>query len=162
MHKKQGVTLISLVIAAAIITILTAVTIVNVEDISPKAKKVKIAEEFEFIEDKIKEYYLTYGNYPVANNTTYTKEELIAIYDIDKRELLAMEITKNGDDASVFFLVDLEKLGVVESIFGKSVAQKDFYVASSKSEILYYPAGISLEGNWIFSTRAFDDNKLVE
>ena len=74
MHKKQGVTLISLVIAAAIITILTAVTIVNVEDISPKAKKVKIAEEFEFIEDKIKEYYLTYGNYQVANNTTYTKE----------------------------------------------------------------------------------------
>ncbi len=162
MHKKQGVTLMSLVIAIAIITILTAVTIINVEDISPSAKKAKIAEEFEFVQDKIKEYYLTYGNYPVANNTTYTKDELLDIYEVGKRELLANEITKNGDDNSVFFLVDLEKIGVVQSIFGRSVENKDFYVASNKSEILYYPTGISLEETWIFSTRAFDESKVVE
>ena len=108
MQSKRGVTVVALSIAVAIMAILTAAVLVNIDNIIPTARKSKIAEEFSTIEEKVKEYYLTFGNYPVLNDTTYTKAEVVALNTVGKSDGLSAEITKNGDDSSIFFLVDLE------------------------------------------------------
>ena len=162
MRKKQGVTIIALSVAVAIIAILTAAIIVNIDDIIPSARKSKIAEEIELIEDKVKEYYLTYGNYPVLNNTTYTKAEVIALNTTGKSSLLTDEIVKNGDENSIFFLIDLEKLRLNTLLFGNGNTTDDIYTAADLTGNIYYPKGIVADNITIFSTGAFKDVTNIE
>lgn len=162
MRKKQGVTIIALSVAVTIIAILTAAIIVNIDDIIPSARKSKIAEEIELIEDKVKEYYLTYGNYPVLNNTTYTKAEVIALNTTGKSSLLTDEIVKNGDENSIFFLIDLEKLRLNTLLFGNGNTTDDIYIAADLTGNIYYPKGIVADNITIFSTGAFKDVTNIE
>lgn len=162
MQRKQGVTVIALSIAVAILAILTAAVIINIDNIIPTSRKAKIAEEFELIEDKVKEYYLTYGNYPVLNNTTYTKAEVVALNTTEKSGDLSNEIDKNGDDDSIFFLIDLDKLRLNTLLFGNGNTQDDIYIATSNSGTVYYPKGIVADGITVFSTRAFTEAINIE
>ena len=162
MLKKQGVTMITLSLAVAVMAILTAVVIVNIDNIIPNARKSKIAEEFELIEDAVKEYYLTYGNYPVLNNTTYTKDQLISLNTTGKGSALSATITANGDDDAIFFVIDLEKIRVTTYNYGKSVTQDDIYVAADLTGNLYYPRGILANGETVFSTGDFEDTTNID
>lgn len=162
MHKKQGVTMITLSLAVAIMAILTAAVIVNIDNIVPNARKSKIAEEFELIEDKVKEYYLTYGNYPVLNDMTFTKSQLIALNTNGKSGNLSASITANGDDNAIFFVVDLEKIRVTTYNYGKNITQDDVYVVSDLTGNLYYPKGISANGKIVFSTCDFEDTTNID
>lgn len=162
MQKKQGVTMITLSLTIIIMAILTATAIVNIINIVPNARKSKIAEEFELIEDKVKEYYLTYGNYPVLNGTTYTKSQLIALNTNGNSGTLSAAITVNGDNNALFFVVDLEKIKVTTYNYGKNVTQDDIYVVADLTGNLYYPKGISSNGEIVFSTCDFEDATNIE
>ena len=157
MYKKRGVTLVLLSITILIMAILTTSVIVNIDDIIPAARKSKIAEEFKLIEDKVKEYYLTYGNYPVLNNITYTKDEAVALNTAGKASALTNEIVKNGDENSVFFLIDLDKLRVDTLLFGTGNTADDIYIAAVSTGCVYYPKGLSVGGKMVFSTGSFKD-----
>ncbi len=162
MRKKQGVTMITLSLAVAIMAILTAAVIVNIDNIVPNARKSKIAEEFELIEDRVKEYYLTYGNYPVLNNITYTKAQLTSLNTTGKGGALTASITANGDDEAIFFVVDLEKVRVTTYNYGKNITQDDIYVVSDLTGNLYYPKGVSANGEIVFSTCDFEDTTNID
>lgn len=162
MQNKQGVTIIALTIAVTILAILTAAVIVNIDNIVPSARKTKIAEEFELIESKVKEYYLTYGNYPVLNNTTYTKDEVIALNTTGRGTALSNEISVNGDDNSIFFLIDLDKLRLDTLLFGNENTLDDVYIASSTTGKIYYPKGLEADGKIVFSVGSFKDVIVIE
>ncbi|MBR6689170.1 MAG: hypothetical protein IKL68_04060 [Clostridia bacterium] len=162
MKRKQGVTVLALSIAVAIMAILTAAAIINIDNIIPTARKSKIAEEFELIQDKVKEYYLTYGNYPVLNDTTYTKAEVVALNTNEKAGDLSDEIDKNGDENSIFFLIDLEKLRINTLLFGNNNTSDDIYIAASSSGTVYYPKGVIADGITVFSTGGFKEVTNIE
>ena len=162
MQRKQGISIIALSIAIVIMAILATIVIVNIDDIIPNARKSKNADEVKLIEDKVKEYYLTYGNYPVLNNTMYTKAEVIALNTTGKGSLLSAEIIKNGDENSIFFLVDLEKLRLNTLLFGNESTVDDIYIAADSTGHVYYPKGFFAAGETVFSTRMFKDATHVE
>lgn len=162
MQSKRGVTVVALSIAVAIMAILTATVLVNIDNIIPTARKSKIAEEFSTIEEKVKEYYLTFGNYPVLNDTTYTKAEVVALNTVGKSDGLSAEITKNGDDSSIFFLVDLEKLRITTFKYGNNVTMDDIYIVADLSGTVYYPKGVTVNNQLKFSSKSFEDTAKIE
>ena len=162
MHKKSGVTVVALSIAVAVLAILTAAAIINIDNIIPTARKAKIAEEFSLIEEKVKEYYLAYGNYPVLNDTAYTKSEVVDLNTTGKSDSLEAEITKNGDDNSIFFLVDLRKLRLTTFKYGNNVTVDDVYVVADLTGTVYYPKGVTLNSQLKFSSKAFEDTAKID
>lgn len=162
MQAKQGVTIVALSIAVAVMAILTAAALVNIDNIIPTARKSKIAEEFSIIEGKVKEYYLTYGNYPVLDNISYTSSEVVALNTVGKTDRLSAEITKNGDYNSIFFLVDLEKLRLTTFKYGNNVTVDDVYVIADLTGTIYYPKGVTVNNQSKFSSKSFEDTARID
>ena len=151
MQKKSGVTLITLAITIAVLAILTASLLVNVDNIMPESRKAKIYDEFKEIESLVEEYYITYGNYPVLNNEVYTKDEILALNTRNVSAKLEAAIRKNGEENSKFFVVDLEKLRITNSMLGNNVTQDDIYIASEEKITIYYPKGFEIGNEDIFT-----------
>ena len=159
MNSKKAVTLITLTVTVVILAVLTASVIINVENIFPEAKKAKFAEDLKKVEDGIREYYLTYGHYPVDSATAYTKSEVVALNTSSRGELLSDEIDKNGDKESEFYLVDLDKIRVTAITYGNVVSEDDIFVAATLTGNVYYVKGIVQDGTARFSLRSYEMQK---
>lgn len=147
--KKRGISLIVLVITMIVMTILSFVIVMSVEDYTKSAKLATFEEELREIGDGVQAYYLKNGKYPIVEGVVYTKADLLNISQ-DSQEL-QNEININNDISNEYYKIDLEKVSENTSLYGKEKYENDFYVLSVSSNIVYYPLGIYIGDEVYFS-----------
>ena len=148
---KKGVTLLTVAIAIIILAIIAGTVIVSSVGIVEKAETVKFAEEVELLEDKIEEYYVATGDYPVLSETYYTSGQLTSLNDTINNLQLAREIEDNGDLDSTFYLIDYDKIKVKLLVRGLESEPADIYVVAKETNTVYYVKGVEFDGKMYFS-----------
>ena len=83
--------------------------------------------------------------------TIYNKSTLIALVT-KGGSVLSEEISANGDDDNLFYVIDLEKLPIDSINSGKKeYGDNDIYVVSSENHNVYYVQGEKIAGQYYFS-----------
>ena len=149
---KKGITLATLVITMVVLVILSGVVISNARGIIQKSELAKFGEELKTIEDIIKEYYISNGNFPVIEEKKYSSEQVISLNVSGFDSELKQEIEKNDDEDCTFYEIDYEAIKVTLEDRGLQNTADDIYVVSSLSNKVYYVKGLQIGDEIYFST----------
>jgi len=149
--NKKGVTLLTMAIAIIILAIIAGTVIFNTVDLVGKTEMSKFSEELKLIEDKIEEYYVLNGVYPLLTETTYSATQVTMLNTSGNRQILTEEIEKNHDEASTFYLIDYAKIQVELLERGVESTSDDIYLFAKETNTAYYLKGVEIENEIYFS-----------
>ena len=161
MKMKSGISLVTLIITIIVMVIIVSVTIAGTTNVIGEAKKNDFAVELSTITDKIKEYYLTFGNLPVKNIKFNIQEVLTKQTDKNYKEKLNEEIAINKDLLNEFYVVDLKVLNIEGLERGITEESVDIFLVSSTNLNVYYLKGVNAEGELYFSMAKLTGNNMV-
>lgn len=157
--KKQGISLVILVITIIVMIIIATVSIVGINNLLIDANKQNFADELKGLEDVIEEYYLAYGSLPVKGLSMTCDETIEKLKE--NKELLREEITKNGDINNSFYTVDLTKLEIQTPERGTTTDELDIFIVATNTLRVYYLKGEKIGNNIYFSNTDFIKNKKI-
>lgn len=159
--KKQGISLVILVITIIVMIIIATIAIVGTNDLLVSANIQDFASEVSTIEDSIKQYYVTHGVLPVKS-TKYTSTEFLNKHEGSYRTKLNTEISNNKDTQNTFCVVDLKLLEITTPERGNEVDSLDVYLVATNSLNVYYLKGVEIKDILYFSNEELIDKKKVE
>ena len=153
--KKQGITLIYLIVTIIVMIILATTVVSQMLIPSDTTEMSTFAENLSQVQDAVRASYLLDKEIPTKDSTSaLTKEQLLdMVTDTSKKEDLGIEIANNKElDSSNYYIIDLDKLDVTKEEFGYGKkGEDDIYVVSSSSLRVYYLYGVEYEGENYFS-----------
>lgn len=137
--NEKGITMITLAMAIVIMLIISSVLIYNAKTGATTRRLNNMYQDIKLLSDKVSIYYSQYGKLPTLE-PQYTQ-----IGDITD---------KNSNDNAIYLVIDLEAMDNLTLSYGKgytdfksdSKENKDLYIINQKSHIIYYVAGIVLDG----------------
>ncbi len=158
-EKKEGISLIVLIVTIGVMIILASVILVSVNDSIDDASIVAFAEDLSKLEDSVETYNLINDAFPTEtpNEVALSQGNVINIVPADVRGDFTQELEINGDletDSSlgVYYKIDLSKIDVESSTRGmKKSGDADIYVVSAKTMTVYYLKGETIRGETYFS-----------
>ncbi len=138
--KEKGITLISLIIVIALITILTS----TVAEISMERfdinKLNKMTNDLELLSDKVLNYYLQYGKLPILKSSANIGIEYT---------YTTLDFQKNSMDNEKYYIIDLDEMEGISLNYGKEGYENpntsdDVYIINEATHTVYYVKGIEL------------------
>lgn len=120
---NKGITLISVVVTIAILTILTGIVVTNVYTGSDYKKYAFMCEDVELLEDKILLYYNRYGELPIKDEVSNIPAQI-----------------NNGH---TFYEINVSKLNNLTLNYG---SKSDIFIIDSETFEVYYKDGIQYNG----------------
>lgn len=157
--KKQGISLVILVITIIVMIIIATVSIVGINNLLIDANKQNFADDLKTIEDGVEEYYLSYGSLPVKD-MAMTCDELVNKLS-ENKELLKQEITNNKDENNNFYIVDLSKLEMETPKRATTDDELDVFVVATRTLRVYYLKGEKIGNRIYFSGAEFEKNTKI-
>lgn len=151
--NKNGIALISLGIAVLVLLLLASVVTYVSNDIIDEAKKTAFAKDTSVIYEAAQEYYAVNGDIPSLEDgveidfVTYKNEITNSKY----LQVLEEEVEKNGDLNSIFYEIDMAKIGIDTTKYGTKQTADDIYLISNLTQNIYYFPGIKINKNIYFS-----------
>lgn len=161
-YRKQGISLIALLITVIVTLILVTITTFAVKDGIESANVSAFSNDLAKIEDQVKIYYIENRTIPVRDDAPdKMSEDQVTNLVYDKyRNSFVSELSTNGDyseDTSLgeFYQVDLQKINITSSVAGtKKLGENDVYVVSVPSMNIYYLQGLKARNTIYFSLTA--------
>ena len=156
LNNNKGITLVSLIITIIVMAIISGVTL-NVSRNRFKINNVKkMVNDIEFLDEKIKNYYLKYGGIPVLNQD----EERI------KYTYTELDFDKDANDNENYYIIDLKAIGNITLNYGKEGYEHpnesdDVYIINEKTHTIYYVKGIEFTDGNLYHSIKFNDGNLV-
>lgn len=140
--REKGITLASLIIAIAIMLIITSTTIYISFDRFEVNNLNKLSNDIELLEDKVSNYYLKYGVLPVLRETISNNP---IKYDG------TLNFVPNTSDNENYYIIDLSAMEGISLNYGKEGYERpnlsdDVYIINEYSHQIYYVRGIELDG----------------
>ncbi len=158
--RKRGISLTVLLITIIMMIILASTAIIQINVSSDNSRLSVFATNVSQLEENIKAKYIIDHEIPYDTSTTsLTKNDVLSIVDVKKRDLLEMELAQNGEsDSSIFYILDVNNLGADKLDTGnKKLGEEDIYIVSANTLKVYYLYGVKYNG-----TRYFSINNNVE
>lgn len=140
MKKEKGITLVSLAIVVALMTIIAS-TVVNLSLNRFEINRLrKMYTDIELLQDKVANYYLKYETLPVLKNSSNTSVQYT---------YSSLNFEKNGEDNNIYYILDLSAMEGISLNYGKAGfnapnTSEDVYIINEKSHIIYYVKGKKL------------------
>ena len=162
LKSQNGVTLTSLVIAVAVILILTGTIIVNVTGNLKTEKLRNMQSDIENLRDKVSTYYAQYGKIPADVSIEYT----------NINGLQSAGVISEVADTGKFYVLDLSAMENVTLNYGKDYEKirnkeatteeqinslTDLYIINEVSHNIFYVDGIELDGDRYYTDYTADD-----
>ena len=151
--SRKGIALVSMAIIILILLLFAGVVTYVSNDIIDESKKTAFAKDIAVIYEAAQEYYAVNGDIPSLNDgvvmdfETYKSETINAKY----LQVLEEEVVKNNDEQSIFYEIDMTKIGVDTSKYGTKQTEDDIYLISNLTQNVYYFPGIKINKNIYFS-----------
>lgn len=150
MNKKMGISLVVLVVTIMVMSIITGVILIRVNASDVKAKQISFIEELGEIHEACQIYYIRNGKYPVIEEASYTKEQILQLVGEDST-LLQEEFTLNKDTSQNFYEIDLYQVHRSKGTRGYGEDNRDIYVLNESATCVYYLKGIAADNTKYFS-----------
>ena len=162
LKSQNGVTLTSLVIAVAVLLILTGTIIVNVTGNLKTEKLRNMQSDIENLRDKVSTYYARYGKIPADVSIEYT----------NINGLQSAGVISEVADTGKFYVLDLSAMENVTLNYGKDYEKirnkeatteeqinslTDLYIINEASHNIFYVDGIELDGDRYYTDYTADD-----
>lgn len=152
--EEKGITLITLVVAIALMVIIAGILLYNSRNYSQISRLDNLNNDIQILKERVQIFYSTHGSLPVVEGKKYT----VAIPDEQK----------NPNDGTEYYLLNLDVLEDVRLNYGKDfeVAKNasdiqdytDLYIINGQSQTIYYVKGVSVD-NVMYYT---DNTQYVE
>lgn len=129
---RSGITLVILTITI-VIMIIIAGTVITIGIKNLNAKNLKnLYADLKSLNDKISVYYNQYGTLPI-------KEKFMGSYTFTS-------VANPNDDVECYYIIDVNKLKNL--ILTKKITwtENDVYIINTKTHMVYYPEGVTLDG----------------
>lgn len=138
-QNKSGISLIMLSVTVVVMIILASTTIVSYNNIITDTLKKDFANEIYTIQKLVEHYEFLNNEYPVQN------EYVLDINDIDEDFRFQFDKENITNDKLKLFTIDLVKCDVEQTKRGNSINDKDKYVVSKDTGIVYYIDGVVID-----------------
>lgn len=153
--RRKGVSLIVLIITIVVLSILSSIVIVKVQDYSDSARIATFLNNISQIQDYIYSKNLLNEKIPLKEDTAYTINELVdsSYLNLKMKDTFEKEVISNGGDInSKFCIIDMEKLEDIENNmgYGKN-GTTDYFVYEASSLKVYYLGGVYYNKKRYFS-----------
>lgn len=144
--KKEGITVLALIITIVVALILISASIVGISNVVANSRITKFTEEILAVEDKLRLYYIENDIAYKEGTTIYSKDQILNMIDSNLREEFSLELVYNNDENSTgFFIIDNSFLGIDRQFQG------NVYIAAIPSLNVYSKNGIFAKGKNYFS-----------
>ncbi len=159
MIKRNGITMIVLILTIVVIVIIAGATIATSGTLIENSKVTSFAEDLKTVEDATKLYYIENDNMPVlGENVALSYGQIKDMVDVKALTYFETETTENGDkpesdSLGAFYIIDLSKIGVTKITRGvkSNGNESDVFVVSYPSMNVYYLKGLSTRSKVYFS-----------
>ena len=143
MNRKGGITLIILTIAVIIMAILATVIVISTTSSIQQSKYTAWANEIKYIQEIVSEN---------LNKNYFINETKGTIYlDITSGTSEQFEGETIVDSKIELLILDLDKLKIVNTVYGNMSTNDDVYALSVQTGRVYYVKGIELDGNMYYT-----------
>lgn len=156
--SNKGVSLISLIITIAVMTIIATITINISLDRFEINNLNKMLNDLELLADKVSNYYLKYNAIPVLRNES------------DNTGIKYIYTTLNFDkdvlDNENYYIIDLKAMDGISLNYGEEGFENpntsdDVYIINENSHQIYYVKGIELDGELYHSILVDNNNNQI-
>lgn len=139
MNKKSGITITMLVITIIIMTIIATTVVVTINSSIGYSRYVTWSNEIKYVQEVVDER---------LNSNYLTNETLGTIYlNVSQGVNEQFESEIVTDSKIELQILDLNKLGIVNTVYGNLDSQDDVYAVSANTGRVYYVAGMEIRGN---------------
>lgn len=139
LQNKSGISLIMLSVTVVVMIILASATIVSYNNIITDTLKKDFANEIYTIQKLVEQYEFLNNEYPV------NEEYILDVSEIDEEFKFQFEKENITDNKLKLYVIDLAKCDVEHVKRGNSLNDKDKYVVSKDTGIVYYFDGIVID-----------------
>lgn len=161
--SARGVSLVSLAIAVAVLTILANIVIYNVRDGLRLGKLKEMQSDISNLRDKISSYYAENGKIPAKLVYTNTeaiekmKSKGVVKEEIDKGRFLVIDLSA-FDNLTLNRGNDYEKIKTLDSIAEEQAkSYTDIYIMNETSHNIFYVEGISIDDEIYYTDYTAED-----
>lgn len=138
MKKENGITLVSLIITIVLMLIIAGVTVNTSVDRFKINNVSKMHNDIEILNDKVNNYYVTYGGLPVVRDNSGNAVQYT---------YSTIDFNTNVNDNANYYIIDLSALGNLTLNYGKDGYRQpnssdDVYIINEKTHSIYYVKGI--------------------
>lgn len=154
MEKKNGISLLYLIIVIILMLILAGTVVVNMNTSSDSTRLSTFANNITQIQEAVRAEYILDGTIPQkADTTVLSKDDVITRVYVDNREAFREELLLNNESSNVEFLeLDLGKLGITKEKYGFGErGTDDVYVVTTDTLRVYYLYGTEYNDERYFS-----------
>lgn len=152
--RKKGISMVVLIVTLIVMIILMSTIVLTLTTMSGKEKMSVFVHNLQVMEEYIQSSEILKEELPFEESML-RMDEIKNLVESDKKSDFEKELENNGENVTTTFRkIDMDKIGVYEKItgYGKK-GEKDSYVYSESTGIVYYLAGISYKGNIYFSMK---------
>lgn len=140
--SEKGITLLSLVIIIALMTIISSTVVYMSLDRFEINNFSKMKNDIILLDEKVSNYYLRYNVLPVLREDDGTKK----LYTYT-----SLDFEKNSGDNSNYYILDLEAMEGISLNYGEEGfktpnSSDDVYIINEETHTIYYVRGIELNG----------------
>lgn len=153
-NRKNGISLIVLVISIILIFILTSTIIITTTNRTNDATLMAFENDMLQIKDNILVYYSINNMYPVISSESYTKNDINTATNLLYNNKYQGNFLKqaNLSNDETFYKVDITKLDVISTDRGSGLkGELDYYLIALPSANLYYMMGEMINGEIVYS-----------
>ena len=128
---KKGITFLSIMVAVVALAIITATLVISVPNVIQSSKLRSFATELMEVQLKVQSLNGNYSEYIV-------NDIVVDISDLTDKSMFEGIITDNKVSLQQ---LNLEALGLNQTVYGNSKTSKDIYCVSSENNVVYYLEG---------------------
>ena len=158
LKNDKGVTLLVLTITIIVLFIVTGITISNSQSQLGIKKVNNLYNDIESIDTKISDYYLKNDSLPILEFAYLNSSNELALFCMANEE--DKENINPNDDGS-YYVIDLSKLENLTLNYGQDYKKwdstssfqkmQDLYIINEVSHQIYYPKGVTYNGEKYFT-----------
>lgn len=135
-NKRNGISLMVLSITIVVVIILSSTIIISYNEILEDTLKKDFSNEIYSIQKLVEGYKFLNGDYPILD------EYILNMDEVDENYRFEFENESFVDGKVKLYVIDLSKCDVQNVKRGNKINDKDIYVVSKNTGIVYYIDGV--------------------